>query len=98
MVHFDMEVIQVYIKEISRVLRPNGHAFLHCSNYTKSPGGDFRKNPHWRNFFSAEILLHLAQRSGLTVSKIAKTPWGGIEELDCMALLHRPSTTASKGL
>lgn len=96
MVHFDLEIIQLYIKEIHRILRPSGHAFLHCSNYTRNPGGDFRKNPHWRNFFSAEILLHLAQRSGLIVSKIAKTPWGGIEDLDCMALLHRP--TASKGL
>lgn len=98
MVHFDLEIIQAYIKEIARILRPSGHALLHCSNYTKNPGGDFRENPHWRNFFSADILLHLAQRSGLVVSKIAKTPWGGIEALDCMALLRRLDVTASKSL
>jgi len=91
MVHFDLEIIQMYLREIMRVLVPGGHAFLHCSNYTQNPGGDFRANPHWRNFCSAEMLSHLAQRAGLRVLKLDRTPWGGIAALDCMVLLQRPA-------
>jgi ubiquinone/menaquinone biosynthesis C-methylase UbiE len=52
MVHFDSDVVRAYLREARRVLRPGGHAFLHHSNTMAHPGGDFRAQPHWRNFMS----------------------------------------------
>lgn len=48
MVHFDLEIVMSYIPEFARVLKPAAHAFVHHSNYTANPGGDFRQNPHWK--------------------------------------------------
>lgn len=89
LVHFDLEIVQCYVKEAYRVIRTGGHAFIHCSNYTGNPGGDFRGNPHWRNFMSCEIFTHLAKKAGFTVARVDKVAWGGIADLDCVFLLHK---------
>lgn len=49
MVHFDSDVIRNYLKDISRILKHGGTAFLHHSNYGKNPEGWFQDNPHARN-------------------------------------------------
>jgi SAM-dependent methyltransferase len=89
LVHFDLEIVQCYVKEAYRVMRTGGHAFIHCSNYTGNPGGDFRENPHWRNFMSCEIFTHLAKKAGFTVVRADKLAWGGIPNLDCAFLLRK---------
>jgi SAM-dependent methyltransferase len=89
LVHFDLEIVQCYVKEAFRVMRTGGHAFIHCSNYTGNPGGDFRDNPHWRNFMSREIFTHLAKKAGFTVAQVNKVAWGGIADLDCAFLLRK---------
>lgn len=89
LVHFDLEIIQCYLKEARRITRIGGHAFIHCSNYTGNPGGDFRDNPHWRNFMSREIFTHLAKRAGFTVARVETIAWGGIRHLDCVFLLRK---------
>jgi ubiquinone/menaquinone biosynthesis C-methylase UbiE len=89
LVHFDLEIVQCYVKEAYRVVRSSGHAFIHSSNYTGNPGGDFRENPHWRNFMSSEIFTHLAKKAGFTVVHSRKVAWGGIPDLDCVFLLRK---------
>jgi ubiquinone/menaquinone biosynthesis C-methylase UbiE len=89
LVHFDLEIVQCYLKEAYRVIRTGGHAFIHCSNYTGNPGGDFRENPHWRNFMSSEIFTHLAKKAGFTVARVDKVAWGGVPDLDCAFLLRK---------
>lgn len=89
MVHFDLEIVLAYIAEFSRVLKSGGHAFIHHSNYTGNPGGDFRENPHWRNFMSAAIFKHIATRHGFDVLSQDVLPWGGNPELDCITLMRR---------
>lgn len=89
LVHFDLEIVQCYVKEAYRVIRPGGHAFIHCSNYTGNPGGDFRENPHWRNFMSCEIFTHLAKKARFTVARVSTVDWGGIPNLDCLFLLRK---------
>lgn len=90
MVHFDMEVVISYVNECFRVLRPGGHAFIHHSNYTDNPGGDFRTNPHWRNFMSLTLFRHLALKAGFTIVLSQSLFWGGIADLDGIALLQKP--------
>lgn len=89
MVHFDIEIVQLYIKEAFRVTRSGGYAFIHCSNYTGNPGGDFRTSPHWRNFMSFELCMHIAIKAGFKVIKANKLSWGGIPELDSLFLFQK---------
>ncbi|MGH6811779.1 MAG: class I SAM-dependent methyltransferase [Methylocella sp.] len=88
MVHFDLEIILSYVPEFSRVLNPGAYAFVHHSNYTANPGGDFRLNPHWRNFMSAGIFKHVASRSGFDVVQQKILSWGEPDN-DCITMLRR---------
>jgi ubiquinone/menaquinone biosynthesis C-methylase UbiE len=89
MVHFDIEIVQSYIKEAFRVTRAGGHAFVHASNFTGNPGGDFRDNPHWRNFMSFDILKHFALKAGFNIARARTIAWGDVADLDCAFLLHK---------
>lgn len=95
MVHFDVAVVLAYVEECYRVLRPDGHAFLHFSNYDASPGADFRANPHWRNYMSTALFGHLAIRAGFEVLSLYTVPWGSVPDLDGIALLHKPKAWSS---
>jgi SAM-dependent methyltransferase len=88
MVHFDLEIVMSYVPEFARVLKPGAHAFVHHSNYTANPGGDFRQNPHWRNFMSADIFKHIAVRSGFDVIQQQTFSWGE-PDIDCITVLQR---------
>jgi ubiquinone/menaquinone biosynthesis C-methylase UbiE len=89
MVHFDLRVITAYLEECMRVLRVGGHAFIHHSNFSGNPGGDFRRNPHWRNYMSSELFMHLACCAGFSVLSTQTIAWGGIPDLDGLALLQK---------
>ena len=88
-VHFDLEIIQAYLREAYRILQKGGHAFIHCSNYTGNPGGDFRDNPHWRNFMSFDLFTHLSIKAGFTVVRGKRLAWGEIADLDAAFLLRK---------
>jgi len=89
MVHFDLELVISYVAEFARILQPGGLAFIHHSNFTGSPGSDFRQNPHWRNFMSAMIMRHIAFRNKFEVAEQQIISWGGVSGLDCLSLLRR---------
>lgn len=89
MVHFDMEVVISYVNESFRVVRPGGHAFIHHSNYTGNPGGDFRGNPHLRNFMSIPLFRHIAVKAGFVALVSKPVPWGCVADLDGIALLQK---------
>jgi ubiquinone/menaquinone biosynthesis C-methylase UbiE len=90
MVHFDSDIVQSYILEAYRVLKPGGIAYFHYSNYTGAPGGNFLGNPHWRNFMSTALFNHTAIRAGFTIIESVTAPWGGIPDLDGISLLRKP--------
>ncbi|WP_158497292.1 class I SAM-dependent methyltransferase [Methylocystis sp. ATCC 49242] len=90
MVHFDSDIVRSYLAEIARMLAPReGRAFLHHSNYSANPGGDFYQNPHRRNFMSAELMKHYAAKEGLAVEKqqLLDWNWDGTN-IDCFTLLR----------
>lgn len=92
MVHFDSDVVRAYLRETHRVLLPGGHAFLHHSNTTAHPGGDFQAQPQWRNFMSRALLAHYALKEGLKVAKQETVDWvGDGSVIDGFTLLCRPS-------
>jgi hypothetical protein len=90
MVHFDLEIVQSYVKEAFRVIAPSGKGFFHYSNFNQSPGADFRKNPHWRNYMSRSLFEHFALRAGFNIVFSANVPWGQILDLDAITVLEKP--------
>jgi SAM-dependent methyltransferase len=90
MVHFEYDDVISYMKDIYRILCPEGRALLHHSNYDNSPGTSYADNPHWRNFMSSGLFAHAAARSGFVVVEQQPVDWGGEAELDCVTLLEKP--------
>jgi hypothetical protein len=90
MVHFEYDDVISYVKEIYRILCPEGRALLHHSNYDKSPGTSYAENPHWRNFMSSGLFAHAAVRSGFVVVEQQPVDWAGEAELDCLTLVEKP--------
>lgn len=89
-VHFPKELIKSYMPEISRVMKLGAHAFIHHSNYTAGgPKADFRSNPHWRNYMSADLFAQLAADVGFEIVEQSVQPWGGVAELDCISVLKK---------
>ncbi len=88
MVHFDSDVVRAYLADLTRVLRPGCLAFFHHSNYLATD--TWYNNPHSRNFMSAELFRHYAQKEGLEVIHQEKLDWGEEKELDCFSMIRRP--------
>jgi hypothetical protein len=49
---------------------------------------DWVANPHSRNFMSKELFAHYAFNEGFQVVHQEIRGWGGIDDLDCITLLH----------
>jgi hypothetical protein len=95
MVHFDKLVVKDYVREISRVLRREGTAFLHHSNLGSIfPNSNWTKNHGSRSNMSAELMSTFARETGLTVKfqrLSGKGDGWGMDDLDCLSLLKKPS-------
>lgn len=93
MIHFDSDVVRAYLAEFRRVMEPGARAFLHHSNLTRNPGGDFQRNAHARNFMSVELFKHYALKEGLSVVRQKVINWGqgekAVKGLDGLTLLRR---------
>jgi len=89
MVHFHGDVVQAYLKDAQRVLRPGGKALIHHSNYSKNPDVPFGQNPHARAFMSAALFKLCAGKAGLEVLSQNVISWGKVPDLDCLTLLRK---------
>lgn len=75
MVHFEPDVVESYVSDFARALKPGGHGFIHHSNWTGGYGQDFRTQPHWRNYMSADIFKDLVREYGLVMLKQMIIGW-----------------------
>lgn len=91
MVHFESEVVRNYLKEVFRVLKPGGKAFIHHSNYSANPTGSVYENPGRRNYMTQDLFAHYAYHAKLKVLSSEAIDWTKDVELsDCITLLHKP--------
>lgn len=94
MIHFDSDVVRNYLSEFYRIMAPGAYGFLHHSNLSKNPGGNFQRNAHARNFMSAELFSHYSQKEGLEVVKQKILDWGSgdkkVTALDGFTMIRRP--------
>lgn len=75
MVHFQPEVVEAYVSEFARVLKPGGLGFIHHSNWTQALGGDFQAQPHWRNYMSTTMFAYFVHREGLKMLEQKVIGW-----------------------
>ena len=89
MVHFSPDLVEAYLKDTARVLKPGGLALYHHSNYPAPLDRHYGQNPHARNHMTKDLFADYARRSGLVVVEQVVIPWGGTPDLDCLSLVAR---------
>jgi ubiquinone/menaquinone biosynthesis C-methylase UbiE len=89
MVHFDSDVVRSYLRDTRRVLAPGGRGFFHHSNSTLH--SDWKNDPNGRNFMTAELFKHYAEKEGLTVGRQKIIDWAKRPNLDCLSLVVKQS-------
>lgn len=90
MVHFSPDVVESYIKDASRVLKPGGRALYHHSNYD-APGSKYSTNPHSRNHMTQDIFRSYCDAAGMRVLESTVIRWGRVQDIDCVSLIERPA-------
>lgn len=88
-VHFDRSIIESYLKEFSRVLKPEAKGFIHHSTLGEKADINIKKNPHWRSNMSRELFAAYCDKANLRVLDQIDIPWG--EVTDCITLFEKPT-------
>ena len=89
MVHFSPDLVQSYLHDTARVLRPGCLALYHHSNYPAPPDRHYGLNPHARNHMTKDLFAEYAQNAGLDVVEQVVMQWSDIADLDCLSLVLR---------
>jgi ubiquinone/menaquinone biosynthesis C-methylase UbiE len=90
MVHFEMNCVFGYLREIYRTLQPGGLALLHHSMYGENPGGDITSNPDWRAFMREAEFRDAAKNAGFRIESFETFAWGTPVITDALTLLAKP--------
>lgn len=90
MVHFSPDIVEAYLADTFRVLKPGGRALFHHANYIASDDRHYGQNPHARNHMTQGLFYRLAGRAGLAVEHSEVIDWSGVPALDAVTLVARP--------
>lgn len=88
MVHFSPNIVRSYLQDTRRILKPEGMALFHHSNYPAPLDVRYGLNPHARNHMTATLFAEYATTAGLSIVDSIAIPWGGITDLDCLSLVR----------
>lgn len=89
MVHFNPNVIQSYLYDSYRVLKPGGRALFHHSNYPAPQNSNWMKNPHGRNHMTKKLFAEMSEKAGFKVLESHEIRWGMVEKLDCVSMIEK---------
>jgi len=89
MVHFSPDLVESYLADTFRVLRPGGRALFHHSNFLAPDDRHYGQNPHARNHMSRDLFAALAEKAGLRVRHSQVIDWAGEPELDGVTLVEK---------
>ncbi len=96
LVHAEADVLQGYVRELARVLAPDGVAFLHHSNlgaFRDRQGRLTVENGHWRaESMSADLFAGFCAESGLRCPSQELLNWDGLSLMDCISTAARPGS------
>ena len=88
MVHFSSSELEEYFVEFKRVLKADGMALIHHSNYAalSSVARPWPENPGSRAYVSAEDVRRIGEKCGLSIVKQQVIDWS-LANLDCITVL-----------
>lgn len=91
LVHTEWDVVSSYLRELARVLKPNGAAFLHHSNLAAVPDHSIGLKHARAATVSGELVLSESEALGLSVVSQERFDWGADNPglTDCMTVLTR---------
>jgi ubiquinone/menaquinone biosynthesis C-methylase UbiE len=91
MVHFSVSELIEYFGEFRRVLKPDGMAMIHHSNYAalSSVARPWTQNPGSRAYVSADDVRHICKKCRLVLTKQQVIDWS-LPNLDCITVLKNP--------
>jgi len=89
MVHFSPDLVESYLADSFRVLKPGGKVLLHHSNYDAPLDRHYGQNPHARNHMTFGLFSALAEKAGLQITESVAIDWG-VANLDRVSLLRKP--------
>jgi SAM-dependent methyltransferase len=94
LVHAECDVLESYLTQLGRKLRPGGTGVVHHSNidaYRKRRTGKLTvANEHWRApTMSAAKFRSYATAAGLRCVVQELIPWGGTDFSDCLSVFRR---------
>jgi 2-polyprenyl-3-methyl-5-hydroxy-6-metoxy-1,4-benzoquinol methylase len=97
LVHVESDVIFLYLKALSSILKPNGYGFIHHSNIGTFVDPKSKKltieNPHWRaTGMTAALFRKYCDECGLKCISQEIIPWGGDDLNDCFSLFTKDPT------
>jgi len=90
MVHFSPDIVEAYLTDTARILKPGGKALFHHSNYGAAPERHWLDNPHCRNHMTVRLFLELVEKAGLKLVETRVFDWGSFPDLDAVTLLRKP--------
>jgi 2-polyprenyl-3-methyl-5-hydroxy-6-metoxy-1,4-benzoquinol methylase len=99
LIHVEADVMESYLTQLGRKLRPGGVGLLHHSNlaeYSDPATGELTiDNEHWRAAsMSAAKFRQFCQSAGLRCLVQELVPWGGANFTDCISLFRRETRRA----
>lgn len=89
LVHIEMDLVRAYLAEIGRVLKVNGRAFLHHSNFGMFEGRVSRYAHERGVSVSAERVRAAGKDYGLATRVQEMINWKTKECIDCFSLFER---------
>jgi len=91
MVHFDRTVMDRYVAEFARVMKPGARGFVHHSNYgARDVVLGIGEAPHFRSNMSKVDFALQANRHGLLVPCQELVDWVDDRALDCISFFYKP--------
>jgi hypothetical protein len=91
-VHFDKSVLDDYIREFARVMKPGARGFVHHSNLGDKASKNIKRNTGWRSNMGKEHFAETCETNGLQIVAQIDIPWGTIT--DCGSVFEKsPETT-----
>jgi SAM-dependent methyltransferase len=94
-VHFERRLVEIYMPEFARVMRPGGRAFIHHSNFGRiSDNPDFKAHLGWRSNVDKDWFARCCWSYNLwPVRQILLDWWVGqctFHEFDCLTVMYKP--------
>jgi SAM-dependent methyltransferase len=94
MVHFSPDLVESYVKDASRILRPGGKILFHLSNYDAPDDRHYGMNPHARNRMTGAMFDDICARAGFDFIENHVIDWSGVDNIDRVALCSKPGGAA----